>query len=507
MSGPSGDRRVEDRLTAGGRVSWMRNLAQRYQAACRDHPEEPLLLACDIDGTIIDMRHVVRSVLQSYDQTHGTAYFVRLVLSDITVHENQVELLLDELAVPEADRARILGWFSEHRWDESTILDMHRAFNGVFSMIRWFQLQPHTDVALVTGRPEALRDVTLRSLNKLGEPHRVGFSDDLLLMNPGGWGEGVPEAKVEALDRLRARGHHVFAMIDNEPAVLDVLSQARPGSDLLLLHADTIFESRASYPTPAVVSGDDYQLAELVPSEDALPQQVQLAWHGVNDKANLRQFVASEVKWAEVDVRQDPAGALILRHDSFDTTPVVGDDDWLTLDDALAVIEKHDRGVKLDLKVGDEILDGVLEALRRFDLGDGDLWFNGNIEVVCEAGFRTIADEHPGAIVQCPIDWLTPLLWTASHEAKKILDLITEWGVTRFSISWEREELRRLLTQLHEWGHEVNIYAVPDLEAFLKAVVLLPCSVTSDFNFPQWHHFGRGSGKSGRSFTYSADTD
>ena len=47
----------------------------------------------------------------------------------------------------------------------------------------------------------------------------------------------------------------------------------------------------------------------LVPGEEApFPMQVQLAWHGVNDRANLGQFVASEVKWAEVDIRPDPAG-------------------------------------------------------------------------------------------------------------------------------------------------------------------------------------------------------
>ena len=493
--------------TVESQVSWMRSLAQQYQAACRDHAEEPLLLACDIDGTIIDMRHVVLSVLQSYDRAHGTAYFVRLVLTDITVHENQVEQLLDEFAVPQTDREAILEWFLARRWDEYTVLHMHRAFRGVFPMIRWFQLQPHTDVALVTGRPEALREVTLRSLNGLGEPHRVRFSDDLLLMNPRGWDEGVPQAKTEALDRLRRRGHHVFAMIDNEPAVLDALSQAWPGSDLLLLHADTIFESRASYPMAAMVSGDDYQLADLVPGEGSLPMQVQLAWHGVNDRANLGQFVASEVKWAEVDIRPDPAGVLILRHDSFETTPAARPDDWLILEETLTVIKEHDRGVKLDLKVGGEVLDEVLEVLRRFEFDDDDLWFNANIEVVGEAGFRTIVGEHPGAIVQCPIDWLTPLLWTAGDEAKRILDLITGWGVTRFSISWEREYLRRLLPQLHEWGHEVNIYAVPDLESFLEAVVLLPCSVTSDFNFPQWHRFGRGSGREGRLFSYSADTN
>ena len=41
----------------------------------------------------------------------------------------------------------------------------------------------------------------------------------------------------------------------------------------------------------------------------------------------------------------------------------------------------------------------------------------------------------------------------------------------------------------------MNIYAVPDLEAFLQAALLLPRSLTADFNFPQWHYFGRGSGE------------
>lgn len=39
---------------------------------------------------------------------------------------------------------------------------------------------------------------------------------------------------------------------------------------------------------------------------------------------------------------------------------------------------------------------------------------------------------------------------------------------------------------------EVNLYGVPDLESFLEAALLLPASVTADFNFPEWRYFGRG---------------
>jgi hypothetical protein len=62
-----------------------------------------------------------------------------------------------------------------------------------------------------------------------------------------------------------------------------------------------------------------------------------------------------------------------------------------------------------------------------------------------------------------------------------------------------------LLDRLDEWGHATNIYAVPDLEQFLRAALLLPRSLTADFNFPEWHYFGRGSGQYGVYHRYHLD--
>jgi hypothetical protein len=50
----------------------------------------------------------------------------------------------------------------------------------------------------------------------------------------------------------------------------------------------------------------------------------------------------------------------------------------------------------------------------------------------------------------------------------------------------------------------VNLYAVDGLEQFLHAVVLLPRSVTADFNFPEWHYFGR-AGHQDRYHRYTVD--
>ena len=57
--------------------------------------------------------------------------------------------------------------------------------------------------------------------------------------------------------------------------------------------------------------------------------------------------------------------------------------------------------------------------------------------------------------------------------------------------------MRRIIEHLEANDRETNIYAVPDLQSFLEAAVLLPTSVTADFNFPEWDYFGQGSGERG----------
>ncbi|MFQ5944421.1 MAG: FAM151A/B family protein [Anaerolineales bacterium] len=477
-------------------TSWMQSLSTCYEKTQGEFPGERLLLLTDVDGTIIDMRHMIIQVLWAYDREHGTKYFDHLQLEDIDVHENEVDSLLEERKVPKRARKKILAWYLENRWSRQAIGEMHRPFEGVLEMIRWFQLQPNTHVGLVTGRPEALREDTLRSLNELGKLYRVQFKDELLYMNPDGWEHGVQQVKINGLRHFQEMGYHVFAFIDNEPANLKALSKAEPDSGMLMLHANTIFQSKRTRVPAGTVRGKDYRLTELIPGESALPSHVQLAWHGVNDEANLRQFLASDVRWAEVDVILDPAGSeLVLRHDSFENTPVAPGERWVTLESVLKKIRKHQRGVKLDMKLGNRVLDLTLSMVRKHRFVDQDIWFNANVERLKEEGFRRIAGEYPGSILQAPIDFLRPLILATPKKAHETLEMFANWGINRFSISWERPDLLQLFDQMDQWGYEVNIYNVPDLEAFLQAVLLLPRSVTSDFNFPQWQYFGRGSGQ------------
>ena len=486
--------------------SWMAKLASHYELARQLYPQDKLAIVFDIDGTILDMRYMVLSLLHAFDKHSNTHFFAGLTIADISVHENQVNRLLAELAVPSRKQAEILQWYRENRWSSEYILNAHQPFTGVLEVIRWFQLQPNTFVALNTGRPDLLRGDTLRALNQLGQEYKVQFSDDLLYMNPGAWEENVKGSKADGIRKFEKDGYRVFAFVDNEPSNLQAVAKIDGNRDILLLHADTIFESKSIDLPARAVNGQAYDLTELIP-EKALPQHIQLVWHGINDEANLRQFMAANVAWGECDVRTAPIGKeLILRHDSFRDRPAEIDEEWLSFEILLQRLVVTGKSVKIDLKSGGAALDKVIKLLDRCGFEESRLWFNGNLEILQEQGFRQLAEAYPNAILQAPADFLAPLACSIPEKTKELLDLFGSWGINRFSLNWQTPNMRPLFDRLHQWGFEINIYNVPDLESFLRAVLLMPRSVTSDFNFPKWYYYGRGSGELGIEREYLENT-
>ncbi len=196
--------------------NWMAELTYHYEKTRRRYPQDRLMILFDIDGTILDMRYMVFHVLKAFDKKHDTHFFRKLNVSDITVHENQVDSFLAELRIPSEEQREIIKWYNQHRWSSEYILQSHHPFSGVLEVIRWFQLQPNTFVGLNTGRPESILSDTLRSLNKLGKEYKVQFSDELLRMNPGGWEQEVETSKVAGVRYFQKKGCQIFDLVDNE---------------------------------------------------------------------------------------------------------------------------------------------------------------------------------------------------------------------------------------------------------------------------------------------------
>lgn len=468
----------------------MHALAAHVEHMRREYPDDDLALVFDIDGTIVDTRHLVVHVLLSYDRHHGTEHFRGIEADDVVGHEAQVDEILEPFALPERVRREVRAWYIEHVRDPEAVAASHRPYQGVLGVIRWFQLQPRTHIALNTGRPESLRELTLASLNELGALHRVAFEPGLLFMNGAGGVDDVAEAKIDGLRRLWLGGFRIVAVVDNEPAMIRAMYDADDSGEILFLHADTIFTSRRE-PTPRTVSGSTYGLAGLV-DEGEVGRRVTLVWHGVNDPHNLRQFAASEILWAELDVRRDPMGRLVLRHDAFPTSPWDRDEEITLLRDCLEVLRWMGRSVKLDLKQGDDVVDEVLDIVHTLGFADEALWFNGTIHALGRPGFEQLRRTRPGAILQSPIDFLVPLLLAAPELAEEVLVELGRWGITRASLDWRTPGGRGVLDTVERLGWAVNLYGVPDFESFLEAALLLPASLTADFNFPEWNYDGRG---------------
>ena len=201
------------------------------------------MVVFDIDGTILDMRYMMLHVLRSYDHRHQTEFFKRLTIEDVTVHENQMADLLKTLVFPPTLRDEVMAWYVERRWSSDAVRESHRPFEGVMEVIRWFQMQPRTDVGLNTGRPETIRGDTLRSLNSLGTHYKVSFVNELLYMNSHGWDKSVRRSKQEGIRYFQNGGYRVFGFIDNEPENLMAVSEWNTDGEILLLHANTLFQS------------------------------------------------------------------------------------------------------------------------------------------------------------------------------------------------------------------------------------------------------------------------
>ena len=469
-------------------TSWMRDLAFHYESMRNAYPEDRLLIVFDIDGTILDTRYMIVSILHAYDREHGTRYFRFLSADDIHIHENEIENLLNDLGIPEPEKTNIIEWYVLNFWSPDAILQSHRPFDGVLDVIRWFQLQHGTYIGLNTGRSEHMRCETLRVLNTLGAEYRVEFSSDLLHMNPG---NDIAGSKVEGLQAFKDMGYRIVAMIDNEPANLKAINKTALAHDILLLHADTIFESAPAHIPLGAVAGSRYDITELI-SKKGLPKHIEFVWHGVDDESILRQFLVSNVHWAEMHVRVDPRDdSVIIRRKSFSEVLRTPGETPIKLEYFLSVLKDAGKGVKLDIK-DEGLLDRVNVILKYIGFVDEQIWINQSINELNLGGFKKIIDAFPGAIKQCPVDALAYLIMSSPTEARRYLAIYSHWGINRFSVNWNTHEYRRVITRLQNWGYDVNIYNVPDLEAFLQAALLLPRSITSYFNFPKWFYKGIG---------------
>lgn len=245
---------------------WMQILATHYRRMRYSDDGRPLVILFDIDGTILDMRHIIYNVLKRFDQEHGTSHFSSVIIDDIDFHEEHVTGFLDRLQLSRDHQLKFLYRYEPLFMIMAADPYIHVPFGGVFDVIRWFQEIPGTFVGLNTGRPEALRKDTLVSLNILGASNGVAFSNDLLFMKPEAWEGGIGLLKAEGVRYFQEKGYRVCAFVDNEPENLRAVANMDGSGEILLLHANTIFKSDARIMPGHAVQGKVYDISTLTNS-------------------------------------------------------------------------------------------------------------------------------------------------------------------------------------------------------------------------------------------------
>jgi len=233
---------------------WMQALHNHYRTLREKHPNDRLLVVFDIDGTLVDKRPMIHHLLTRYDREQGTGFFRDLSVEDITVHEHHLEEMLEERDLPGEHREEILTFYLERYWSRPILEKFHRPYPGGFELVRWFQERERTFVGLNTARPECFRSLTLRHLNREGDPRGVEFLSRLLFMQRPDVDRSSVENKVRGIRTFQERGYRVVAMLDNEPENLAALHEDGLSEEgVLLLHADTEFASpRRQLPDPSL---------------------------------------------------------------------------------------------------------------------------------------------------------------------------------------------------------------------------------------------------------------
>ena len=452
--------------------SWVYALMAHYESTLRKHSQKKLLMVFDMDRTILDMRGAILGVLLAFDRKRGTDYFKDVGISRIDGDEDGLQHLFDRVGLSSKDRRELLSDIDRAVTSRDAVLEAHRPFEGVLELIRWFRLQPRTDVAIVTGRSDSSRTTTLRQLAVLEREYSVRFGEKLLLMKPGEPRQPVWEFKAGALELYRAQGYTIFAVVDSEGENLRAMETGDPEKSTLLLRTDRILRSLQRHPS-----------WKASPAEAALsgtaPKPVHFIWHWADmNEQGLIRFLSSNLLWIRIDA---PFFLEDIAHIRFSSAC-----GRTALDYCFNILKKHGKKLLIDLPSTEFLLGRIMDLISDYDFEGADLCFNVPADLQGREALKVLGvlkAVYPGAIFHLTLAPLHSALLQNQPAFKACLDSLRAGGVDIFSLDWKGPRRQELLAVLNTCGCPVNIYNADDLGSFLQAVLARPFSITSAFNF------------------------
>lgn len=460
--------------------NWLITLTKHYDIAALEDPANHKLLLLDIDGTILDIRAAIYHLLKQYDIAHQREFFHKLAPSLMQHAGASIHDVMKKLGISKKIQSAVAQWVDQSFYSQ---IDLHQQLpmqKGAFELIRWFQMQPMTCVALISGRRQQQLDHLLTMLNRLSAPYGVQFSADMLHLRPDEWPDSVAAHKVACVRKLQKSGYQIVAMLDSEPANLAAVAGADDLQPFFLMHSDTVSLSNPDLLPNHMQEITLYERITQVARRE-LPPDTQLVWRSIKTRDELKSYLASDIEWAELDVYADSAG----KHFSMQPAPIPktaaeAKGKGIALDEALHMLKAMDRSVQISLHMPPAAFPLFLAQIEQHQFEPDKLCFSMAPEHLNADSTRLLLHAYPNTTLQCPIDsWGTAADSPATLRLR--LNRAASLGINRFSLTSGHPNLQAICMLLTTHGFQFNIHSVNDRHSLWQALPLEPRSITGDF--------------------------
>ncbi|MCH8906236.1 MAG: hypothetical protein IH840_04020 [Candidatus Heimdallarchaeota archaeon] len=109
--------------------------------------------------------------------------------------------------------------------------------------------------------------------------------------------------------------------------------------------------------------------------------------------------------------------------------------------------------------------------------------FDIMFEIFHLEGLTEIKKNFPNTTIITRADFLVPLLTQFPEYVENILKKLDSFGLNEFSISFNTYKKENFIEALEVLGYDLNLRDIYTLDEFLQAILYLPSSLISTFDF------------------------
>jgi hypothetical protein len=173
-------------------------------------------------------------------------------------------------------------------------------------------------------------------------------------------------------------------------------------------------------------------------------------------------------------------------------TAVVTRSDKLLTSQALSYVQKHEKGIKVDIHIeyGNYVLLKAAETIDRLRIDPSLKWFSIGAEELRAGCLSLLRDMYPFAVIEFSIDHLITALINEPRKTRGFLEMLNGLGIRRFSVKWQHySRQREVVSLLNKWGLEAHVDDVGDFMGFLQSTFFSPHSLTVNPSSAEWRYF------------------